>query len=41
MNSRQATAGVEKQWIQDARKRGLKNAEQVLREFRADIARLQ
>ena len=38
---RKATAGVEKQWIEDAKKRGLKNAEQVLKEFRAEIAKLQ
>ena len=38
---RARVATLERKWIVDARARGLANPEQVLREFRAEVARLQ
>ncbi|MGD9944856.1 MAG: TRAP transporter substrate-binding protein [Burkholderiaceae bacterium] len=38
---RARTAPVEQRWIAEARAKGLGNAEQVLREYRAEIERLQ
>ena len=38
---RAKVAPLERKWIVDARARGLANAEQVLREFRAEVARLE
>ncbi|MCP5266696.1 MAG: TRAP transporter substrate-binding protein [Burkholderiaceae bacterium] len=35
------TGKLEQQWIKDAQARGLKNAAQVLKEYRAEIAKLQ
>ena len=35
------TGGLEQRWIKAAQAKGLKNADQVLREFRAEIAKLQ
>ena len=36
---RTRTAGLEQKWVADAKAKGLGNAEQVLREFRAEIAK--
>ena len=38
---REKTAGLEGKWIADARARGLANPEQVLKEYRAEVAKLQ
>ncbi len=38
---RAKTAGLEQKWIADAKAKGLANAEQVLKEFRAEVAKLQ
>ena len=38
---RAKVAPLERKWIVDAKARGLVNAEQVLREFRAEVARLE
>jgi hypothetical protein len=38
---RAKVAPLERKWIVDAKARGLANAEQVLREFRAEVARLE
>ncbi|MBN9425772.1 MAG: TRAP transporter substrate-binding protein [Burkholderiales bacterium] len=38
---RARTASLEQKWIAEARAKGLANAEQVLREYRAEIERLQ
>jgi TRAP-type C4-dicarboxylate transport system substrate-binding protein len=35
------TAGLEQKWIADAKAKGLANAEQVLKEYRAEVAKLQ
>ena len=35
------TASLEKKWIADAKAKGLANAEQVLKEYRAEVAKLQ
>jgi TRAP-type C4-dicarboxylate transport system substrate-binding protein len=35
------TAGIETEWIKEAESRGLKNAAAVMKEFRAEIAKLQ
>ncbi len=35
------TAGIEADWVKDAQAKGLKNAAAVLKEFRAEIAKLQ
>jgi hypothetical protein len=35
------TEALEKKWITDAKAKGLANAEQVLKEYRAEIAKLQ
>jgi hypothetical protein len=36
---RAKTAGLEQKWIADAKAKGLANAEQVLKEFRAEVAK--
>ncbi len=38
---RAKTASIEKEWIKNAEAKGLKNAAQVLKEFRAEIAKMQ
>ncbi len=38
---RAKTASLEQKWIADAKAKGLANAEQVLREYRAEVAKLQ
>ena len=38
---REKTAGLEGKWIADAKARGLTNPEQVLKEYRAEVAKLQ
>jgi TRAP-type C4-dicarboxylate transport system substrate-binding protein len=38
---RAKTASLEKNWIEQAKAKGLANAEQVLKEYRAEVAKLQ
>lgn len=38
---KEKTAGLEGKWIADAKAKGLANAEQVLKEYRAEVAKLQ
>ena len=38
---KEKTAGLEGKWIADAKARGLTNPEQVLKEYRAEVAKLQ